>query len=279
MTNDLYSDTSFECSKLITERYSTSFSLGIRAFDKKYRDPIYAIYGFVRYADEIVDTFHHHNKAELFSSFKQDTYKAIELGISLNPVLHSFQLTINKYKIPHQLIEAFLKSMEMDLDKSKYEQHSYEEYIYGSAEVIGLMCLMIFCEGDIDKYNKLTPFARSLGSAFQKINFLRDIKSDFQERGRVYFPEVEFNSFCETQKKDIEMDIQKDFDHGLEGIKQLPEGARLGVYIAYRYYIELFRKIKNVPATEVASKRIRVGDSRKAFLFFQAFLKNKFISA
>lgn len=279
MTNDLYSDTSFECSKLITERYSTSFSLGIRAFDKKYRDPIYAIYGFVRYADEIVDTFHHHNKAELFSSFKQDTYKAIELGISLNPVLHSFQLTINKYKIPHQLIEAFLKSMEMDLDKSKYEQHSYEEYIYGSAEVIGLMCLMIFCEGDIDKYNKLTPFARSLGSAFQKINFLRDIKSDFQERGRVYFPEVEFNSFCETQKKDIEMDIQKDFDHGLEGIKQLPEGARLGVYIAYRYYIELFRKIKNVPATEVASKRIRVGDSRKAFLFFQAFFKNKFISA
>jgi len=279
MTNDLYSDTSFECSKLITERYSTSFSLGIRAFDKKYRDPIYAIYGFVRYADEIVDTFHHHNKAELFSSFKQDTYKAIELGISLNPVLHSFQLTINKYKIPHQLIEAFLKSMEMDLDKSKYEQHSYEEYIYGSAEVIGLMCLMIFCEGEIDKYNKLTPFARSLGSAFQKINFLRDIKSDFQERGRVYFPEVEFSSFCETQKKDIEMDIQKDFDHGLEGIKQLPEGARLGVYIAYRYYIELFRKIKNVPATEVASKRIRVGDSRKAFLFFQAFLKNKFISA
>ncbi len=279
MTNDLYSDTSFECSKLITERYSTSFSLGIRAFDKKYRDPIYAIYGFVRYADEIVDTFHHHNKAELFSSFKQDTYKAIELGISLNPVLHSFQLTINKYKIPHQLIEAFLKSMEMDLDKSKYEQHTYEEYIYGSAEVIGLMCLMIFCEGDIDKYNKLTPFARSLGSAFQKINFLRDIKSDFQERGRVYFPEVEFNSFCETQKKDIETDIQKDFDHGLEGIKQLPEGARLGVYIAYRYYIELFRKIKNVPATEVASKRIRVGDSRKAFLFFQAFLKNKFISA
>ncbi len=279
MTNDLYSDTSFECSKLITERYSTSFSLGIRAFDKKYRDPIYAIYGFVRYADEIVDTFHHHNKAELFSSFKQDTYKAIELGISLNPVLHSFQLTINKYKIPHQLIEAFLKSMEMDLDKNKYEQHSYEEYIYGSAEVIGLMCLMIFCEGDIDKYNKLTPFARSLGSAFQKINFLRDIKSDFQERGRVYFPEVEFNSFCETQKKDIEMDIQKDFDHGLEGIKQLPEGARLGVYIAYRYYIELFRKIKNVPASEVASKRIRVGDSRKAFLFFQAFLKNKFISA
>ena len=279
MTNDLYSDTSFECSKLITERYSTSFSLGIRAFDKKYRDPIYAIYGFVRYADEIVDTFHHHNKAELFSSFKQDTYKAIELGISLNPVLHSFQLTINKYKIPYQLIEAFLKSMEMDLDKSKYEQHSYEEYIYGSAEVIGLMCLMIFCEGDIDKYNKLTPYARSLGSAFQKINFLRDIKSDFQERGRVYFPEVEFNSFCESQKKDIEMDIQKDFDHGLEGIKQLPEGARLGVYIAYRYYIELFRKIKNVPATEVASKRIRVGDSRKAFLFFQAYLKNKFISA
>jgi len=277
--NDLYSDTCFECSKLITERYSTSFSLGIKAFDKKYRDPIYAIYGFVRYADEIVDTFHQHNKAELFSSFKQDTYKAIEQGISLNPVLQSFQLTVNKYNIPLPLIDAFLKSMEMDLDKSKYEQHSYQEYIYGSAEVIGLMCLMIFCEGDISTYDKLTPFARSLGSAFQKINFLRDIKSDYQERGRVYFPDVEFTGFCESQKKDIELDIQKDFDHGLAGIKQLPEGARLGVYIAYRYYIDLFRKIKKVPASEVAAKRIRVGDSRKAFLFFQAFLKNKFISA
>lgn len=276
---DLYSDTSYECSKLITERYSTSFSLGIKAFDKNFRDPIYAIYGFVRYADEIVDTFHNHDKAQLFEAFKADTYTAISQGISLNPILHSFQDTINKYNIPLHLIESFLKSMEMDLDKSKYEQHSYEEYIYGSAEVIGLMCLMIFCNGNIENYNALTPSARSLGSAFQKINFLRDIKSDYQERGRVYFPDVEFSDFCETQKQAIEIDIKKDFDHGYEGIKQLPEGARLGVYIAYRYYLDLFRKIKKTPASEVATKRIRVPDSRKAFLFFQAFLKNKFISA
>lgn len=276
---DLYSDTCFECSKLITERYSTSFSLGIKAFDKKYRNPIYAIYGFVRYADEIVDTFHQHDKAELFNSFKQDTYKAIEQGISLNPILHSFQDTINRFNIPIPLIEAFLKSMEMDLDKSQYEEHSYLEYIYGSAEVIGLMCLMIFCDGEVKRYDELTPSARSLGSAFQKINFLRDIKSDYQERGRVYFPNVEFAEFCESQKQAIEVDIKKDFDHGYEGIKQLPDGARLGVYIAYRYYLDLFRKIKKTPANEVASKRIRVGDSRKAFLFFQAFLKNKFISA
>ncbi len=276
--NDLYSETCFECSKLITERYSTSFSLGIKAFDKKYRDPIYAIYGFVRYADEIVDTFHNHNKAELFNSFKNDTYIAISQGISLNPVLHSFQLTINKFNIPIPLIEAFLKSMEMDLDKSKYEESSYLEYIYGSAEVIGLMCLMVFCEGNEVIYNELTPYAQRLGSAFQKINFLRDIKSDYQERGRVYFPNIEFNDFCESQKKLIEDDIQKDFEQGFEGIKRLPEGARLGVYIAYRYYLDLFRKIKKVPATEVASKRIRVTDSRKAVLFFHALLKNKFIS-
>lgn len=276
--NDLYSDTCFECSKLITERYSTSFSLGIKAFDKRFRDPIYAIYGFVRYADEIVDTFHNHDKSQLFNSFKEDTYKAISQGISLNPVLHSFQITINKFNIPLHLIEAFLKSMEMDLDKSKYEENSYLEYIYGSAEVIGLMCLMVFCDGDEVEYNKLKPSAQRLGSAFQKINFLRDIKSDYQERGRVYFPNIEFNEFCESQKKLIEDDIQKDFDQGYEGIKRLPEGARLGVYIAYRYYLELFRKIKKIPASEVASKRIRVADSRKAVLFFQALLKNKFIS-
>ncbi len=276
--NDLYSDTCFECSKLITERYSTSFSLGIKAFDKKYRDPIYAIYGFVRYADEIVDTFHNHDKGQLFNSFKEDTYKAISQGISLNPVLHSFQKTINKFNIPIHLIESFLKSMEMDLDKNKYEESSYLEYIYGSAEVIGLMCLMVFCDGDEVKYNELKPSAQQLGSAFQKINFLRDIKSDYQERGRVYFPNIEFNEFCESQKKLIEDDIQKDFDAGYEGIKRLPEGARLGVYIAYRYYLDLFRKIKKVPATEVASKRIRVANSRKAVLFFQALLKNKFIS-
>lgn len=276
---ELYRDTCLECSKVITKRYSTSFSLGIRAFDKKYRYPIYAIYGFVRYADEIVDTFHEFDKENLFKNFKTDTYQAIAQKISLNPVLHSFQYAVNKYNIPHELIEAFLHSMEMDIDKSKYDPEQYNEYIYGSAEVIGLMCLMIFCEGDLKLYDELTPYARSLGAAFQKINFLRDIKSDYYERGRVYFPNVEFTEFCESQKALIEEDIQKDFNHGLEGIKKLPVGSRLGVYIAYRYYLDLFKKIKNLPATEVAKKRIRVADGRKAYLFLEAILKNKFISA
>lgn len=276
---ELYRDTCLECSKVITQRYSTSFSLGIRAFDKKYRYPIYAIYGFVRYADEIVDTFHEFDKELLFKNFKADTYQAIAQKISLNPVLHSFQYAVNKYNIPHELIEAFLHSMEMDIDKSKYDPQQYNEYIYGSAEVIGLMCLMIFCEGDIKVYENLTPYARSLGAAFQKINFLRDIKSDYYDRGRVYFPNVEFAEFCESQKSIIEEDIQKDFDHGLEGIKKLPDGARLGVYIAYRYYLDLFKKIKNVPAAEVSKKRIRVADGRKAYLFLEAYFKNKFISA
>ncbi len=276
---DLYSNTCFECSKLITERYSTSFSLGIKAFDKKFRGPIYSIYGYVRYADEIVDTFHNHDKVKLFDAFKKDTLNAIDQGISLNPVLHSFQDTINRYNVPFELVEAFWKSMEMDIDTSKYEEESYKEYIYGSAEVIGLMCLMIFCNGDINEYNRLSPYAKSLGSAFQKINFLRDIKSDYQDRGRVYFPNVKFTEFCEEQKKEIEIDIKKEFDHAYEGIKQLPVGARLGVYIAYRYYLDLFRKIKSLPATEVAKRRIRVGDTRKALLFVQAIVKNKFIAA
>lgn len=276
---ELYSDTCFECSKLITKRYSTSFSLGIMAFDKKYRFPIYALYGYVRYADEIVDTFHNHDKISLFNNFKADTYSAIASGISLNPVIHSFQDVMNRYKIPLNLLDAFLNSMEMDIDKSKYDESTYNEYIYGSAEVIGLMCLMIFCEGDLEKYNRLMPNARSLGAAFQKINFLRDIKSDYLERGRVYFPNVEFSEFCEEQKKQIELDIQKDFDHGYEGIKQLPEGARLGVYISYSYYLDLFRKIKNLPASEVSKKRIRVADTRKALLFLSALIKNKFIAA
>lgn len=276
---DLYSDTCFECSKLITKRYSTSFSLGIKAFDKKYRSPIYAVYGYVRYADEIVDTFHNHDKVKLFDAFKADTITAIQQGISLNPVLHSFQDTVNRYNIPMHLIEAFWKSMEMDLDINKYEENSYKEYIYGSAEVVGLMCLMIFCEGLASEYDRLSPYAKSLGSAFQKINFLRDIKSDYQDRGRVYFPNVEFSEFCEDQKKEIEIDIKKEFDYAYEGIKQLPEGARLGVYIAYRYYLDLFRKIKSLPASEISKKRIRVGDTRKALLFVQAIFKNKFLAA
>ncbi|OAQ42073.1 phytoene synthase [Pedobacter psychrophilus] len=272
---DLYNETCFECSKIITNKYSTSFSLGIKAFDKKFQYPIYAIYGFVRYADEIVDTFHDNDKAYLIDKFRRDTKEAIDIKISLNPVLQSFQVVVNKYNIEYDLIDAFLKSMEMDLDKTAYTDESYKEYIYGSAEVVGLMCLRIFCEGDDVSYQKLLPKARSLGSAFQKINFLRDIKSDFDERGRTYFPNIDFKNFAEKDKKDIEADIKIDFDDAFEGIKNLPSGSKLGVYVAYVYYLELFKKIKNTPASIISNKRIRVSDSQKLVLMTQAIIKNK----
>ena len=272
---DLYNETCFECSKVITNKYSTSFSLGIKAFDKKFQYPIYAIYGFVRYADEIVDTFHDHDKLKLITQFKADTKQAINEKISLNPVLQSFQTVVNNYHIGFDLIEAFLKSMEMDLDKTSYTDDSYKEYIYGSAEVVGLMCLRVFCEGDKKLYDNLLPMARSLGSAFQKINFLRDIKADYEDRGRTYFPDVDFTKFTEADKTEIEKDIKVDFDDAFEGIKRLPQGSKLGVYIAYVYYLQLFKKIKNTPATIIANKRIRVSDTHKIFLMAQALIKSK----
>jgi len=272
---DLYNETCFECSKVITNKYSTSFSLGIKAFDKKFQYPIYAIYGFVRYADEIVDTFHDQDKLKLITQFKADTKQAINDKISLNPVLQSFQTVVNNYHIGFDLIEAFLKSMEMDLDKTSYTDESYKEYIYGSAEVVGLMCLRVFCEGDKKLYDNLLPMARSLGSAFQKINFLRDIKADYEDRGRTYFPDVDFTKFTEADKTEIENDIKVDFDDAFEGIKRLPQGSKLGVYIAYVYYLQLFKKIKNTPATIISNKRIRVSDTHKLFLMAQALVKSK----
>jgi phytoene synthase len=272
---DLYNETCFECSKVITNKYSTSFSLGIKAFDKKFQYPIYAIYGFVRYADEIVDTFHDKDKLKLITQFKADTKQAIEEKISLNPVLQSFQTVVNNCHIGFDLIEAFLKSMEMDLDKTSYTDDSYKEYIYGSAEVVGLMCLRVFCEGDKKLYDDLLPMARSLGSAFQKINFLRDIKADYEDRGRTYFPDVDFTKFTENDKREIERDIKIDFDDALEGIKRLPQGSKLGVYVAYVYYLQLFKKIKNTPATIIANKRIRVSDTHKIMLMAQALIKSK----
>ena len=231
---DLYTKTTLECSKVITEHYSTSFTLGIKTLDKRFHLPIYAIYGFVRFADEIVDTFEGCDKKALLSRFKSDTYTAIEEGISLNPVLHSFQLIVNKYKIDHELIESFLHSMEMDLYYADYNQEGYEAYIYGSAEVVGLMCLRVFCEGNLAEYDRLKADAKRLGSAFQKVNFLRDIKSDFQERGRTYFPDVDFTNFTLEDKKTIENDIQADFDAAQRGILELPKGAKGGVYLAYK---------------------------------------------
>lgn len=270
----LYNKTCLECSQLITTRYSTSFSMGIRVFDRRFRPPIYAIYGFVRFADEIVDTFHEYNKADLLERFRQDTFQAIDEGISLNPVLHAFQETVHEYNIERELIDAFLDSMEMDLHFNTYEDGLYKKYIYGSAEVVGLMCLRVFCEGDDAMYQRLKEPARALGSAFQKINFLRDMASDFDDRGRVYFPGVDFTNFTNEDKREIEEDIKRDFDYGLEGICQLPKGVRFGVYLAYVYYTNLFKKIKSAPATRVKQERIRVPDGRKVALLFSSAVRN-----
>jgi phytoene synthase len=271
---ELFDQTTYECSKLITQRYSTSFTLGIKTLDKKFHLPIYAIYGFVRYADEIVDTFYENDQAELLKRFKHDTYQAIEEQISLNPVLHSFQLVVNAYKIPLDLIEAFLHSMEMDLDDRTYDDSQYNEYIYGSAEVVGLMCLKVFCEGDQAYYEELVPPARKLGAAFQKVNFIRDIKSDYEDRGRVYFPGVDFNDFTKSAKEIIEEDIQRDFDEALEGIKKLPKGAKMGVFLAYRYYLKLFKKIKNCPPSRIKEERIRIPDMRKMVILMTSYVKH-----
>jgi phytoene/squalene synthetase len=270
---DLYNTTTFECSKLITEYYSTSFTLGIKTLDKRFHFPIYAIYGFVRYADEIVDTFHGFDKKALLNTFTTDTFKAIEDKISLNPVIHSFQMVVNEYQIDHDLIKAFLHSMEMDLYQSEYNQVGYEEYIYGSAEVVGLMCLRVFCEGNNEMYQALKDDARSLGSAFQKVNFLRDIKSDFQERGRTYFPNVDFTNFTLKDKQLIEDDIQADFDAAYRGIMNLPKGAKAGVYLAYKYYLRLFDKIKGCPASKIQNERIRVPDFQKVALLAKTYFQ------
>lgn len=272
---DLYNTTCQECSRLITRRYSTSFSAGIKAFDPSIRAPIYAIYGFVRFADEIVDTFHDFPQASLFYKFKEDTWHAIEERISLNPVLNAFQEVVHTYRIEKELITAFLDSMEMDLSKQSYSTEGYEEYIYGSAEVVGLMCLHVFCNGDPEQYQVLKGPARRLGAAFQKINFLRDLKSDFEERGRVYFPGVDFALFTSEDKEKIEQDILADFQEGYKGILQLPETARFGVYLAYVYYFSLFKKIKQTPCHKVQEKRIRVNTLEKMMLLFQSSVRMK----
>lgn len=272
----LYEDVCRECACLITQRYSTSFSLGIRVFDKPLRAPIYGIYGFVRFADEIVDTFHDKDKATLLDRFRAETYLAIEEGISLNPVLQAFQEVANRYQIGRDLIDPFLDSMAMDLEHSNYHPDLYEQYIYGSAEVVGLMCLKVFVDGDQAEYERLKDSARSLGAAFQKINFLRDMRSDYLERGRVYFPGIDFVHFTNEDKSRIEAEIKADFDHALTGIRELPRGARLGVYLAYVYYINLFQKIKRSSAALVQEERIRVRDSKKIYLLASTAVKHRF---
>jgi 15-cis-phytoene synthase len=275
MSKELFDSVSLKCSKLTTRAYSTSFSLGIRCLEKELRDPIYSVYGFVRFADEIVDTFHDHNKEVLLKRFKDDTYHALNEKISLNPILHSFQLAANTFKFERELVDQFLKSMEMDLALTSYDQKGIEEYILGSAEVVGLMCLRIFCKGDELMYQHLKPSAMKLGSAFQKINFLRDLNADFNGMGRSYFPGVDLTNFTEETKKQIEDDIAKDFNAGYEGIKQLPRSARFGVYVAYLYYMALFEKIKNTPCHVVLQSRIRVRNRRKISILAYSYLKHQ----
>ena len=270
----LFDNLSQDISKMTTRRYSTSFSLGIRFLNKELHKPIYSVYGFVRFADEIVDSFDGFDKEVLLKEFKEDTYKAIENKISLNPILNAFQWAVNTYRIPHDLIETFLNSMEMDLDKKVYDKATYEKYILGSAEVVGLMCLKIFVEGDETAYNNLKTKAMKLGSAFQKINFLRDLNDDFNELGRTYFPGINMNDFNNIVKKEIEADIQKDFQQGYEGILLLPKEARFGVYMAYKYYFKLFKKIKRTKAETILEERVRIPNRKKARILVTSYVRH-----
>lgn len=272
---ELYDKVSIKCSQITTRLYSTSFSIGIRCLDKEIQNPIYSIYGFVRLADEIVDSFHDYNKKELLERFKKETYQAIHEKISLNPVLNSFQATVNQFAIDKELVDLFLRSMEMDLEKKQYDQHGFKEYILGSAEVVGLMCLRVFCKGDDSIYQSLKPFAMSLGSAFQKVNFLRDLKADFNGMGRTYFPELLVHQFDNGNKKIIEESIESDFQNAYVGICKLPRSSRFGVYVAYVYYRALFKKIKNTSSEKILESRIRIRNRHKAGLLAYSFFRHQ----
>ena len=271
----LFDKVSYQASKITTKTYSTSFSLGILALHKSIRQPIYNIYGFVRFADEIVDSFHNYDKSKLFNKYKQDAFLAIDDKISLNPILNSFQETVNAYNIDLSLINNFLDSMEMDLSEKIYNEENYNNYIYGSAEVVGLMCLKVFVNGNETLYNKLRPSASSLGAAFQKVNFLRDANTDYSLLGRTYFPDVQMNNFSQADKLKIEKDIEIDFKDALVGIKMLPRFSRGGVYLSYLYYYHLFRRIKAVPSSKVLEERIRIPSIEKIFLMLKSILKNE----
>lgn len=271
----MYHKTTEDCSRKVALNYSTSFSLGIRLLSAEYRSAVFSIYGLVRVADEIVDTFHDFDKVQLLKDFREETYKAIEQKISTNPILNAFQIVANQYQIGKDLIDPFFNSMEEDLETSEHNEGSYQEYIYGSAEVVGLMCLKVFCNGNEEYYRQLVPYARSLGAAFQKVNFLRDLQSDFEDRGRVYFPSVNFNDFQNHDKVKIIEDIKKDFEHAMKGIKMLPAGSRLGVYTAYIYYLKLLEKIERKEATEIMKSRIRIPNPQKIGLMVKSFVKEK----
>ncbi len=271
----LYNDVSLLCSATITQKYSTSFSLGTKLFSRDIQEAIYSIYGFVRVADEIVDSFHSYNKEKLLADFKKQTYEAISEKISTNPILQSYQIAVNRYNIDKDLIDAFLKSMEMDLNPKLYNNQEIGDYIYGSAEVVGLMCLKVFCRGNQEEFNKLYQPAKKLGAAFQKINFLRDIRDDYYDLGRVYFPGVDFNNFTQKQKVEIEQDIQANFDEAYVGIQQLNRDSQLCVYVAYKYYTSLFKKIKRVSPSELLSKRYRISNFKKIALLARCWVVYK----
>jgi len=271
----LFDELSYSVSKITTQKYSTSFSLGILALKPSIRSAIYAIYGYVRLADEIVDSFHGYDKEKLLNRLKVETYDALHEGISLNPILQSFQETVNQYKIDKNLIEQFLHSMEMDLQKIDYNSELYEEYIFGSAEVVGLMCLQVFTDGNMEKYSELKPYAMKLGSAFQKVNFLRDMKDDYQVLGRTYFPNIDMCIFDNYVKCQIEEEIEEEFKEALIGIKKLPNSSMFGVYLAYKYYLSLFQKIKRKSSKEILNNRIRIHNSEKAYLAFKSYVRYK----
>jgi len=271
-----YDNVSYDLSRLFTKAYSTSFSMGISRLGKELQAPVYAIYGFVRLADEIVDSFHDYDKENLFKRFCAEVDKALEEKISLNPLLNSFQEVVHKYKIEKDLIDTFLKSMEMDLTEKKYNREQFNAYVLGSAEVVGLMCLRVFVNGDEKTYQSLKPLGMGLGAAYQKINFLRDLKADFEGMGREYFPCFKLENFEDHQKQLFEKEIENDFKTGLSGIKKLPESSAFGVYLSYVYYYSLFKKISRTPAAVLITKRIRISNGIKYILMLKAYLKYKF---
>ena len=271
---DLYRKNNLDCSRITTRNYSTSFSLGVRLLNTKYREGIYSIYGFVRYADEIVDTFFDQDQQTIFDEFRQETFKAIDRKFSINPIIDSFQMAVHKFGIDHELIKAFLLSMEMDLSHAEYSPELLKTYIYGSAEVVGLMCLRVFYFDEREKYDQLVIPARKLGEAFQKVNFLRDAREDFSEKGRIYFKNIDFDNFNIETKRQLEAEIEKDFLESLKGIRQLKRQVRMGIYLAYSYYFNLLKEIKKADPEEILKKRFRINGTKKTTLLINAYFRN-----
>lgn len=271
----LYDKVCFGTSRLVTRRYSTSFSIGVRCLGREIRDAVYGVYGFVRIADEIVDTFLEEDREALLDEFEAEYYRALERGISTNPVIHAFCRVVRRYRIDDSLVRAFLESMRMDLHRNRYTEDELGEYIFGSAEVVGLICLQIFVQGDRERYRQLESYARRLGAAFQKVNFLRDLKDDREALHRIYFPQLKNGTLTEEVKKRLLDDIYEDFAQAREGIRRLPDCARLGVYTAYLYYLALARAIAATPCERLSETRIRISNLRKLLLFGRAYLTRK----